>query len=154
MKNERILSCLLRFSILAFAALSLVSCNSKRITLSDMLGAWTFRNTVVAEYSRYIDNEWLVRFNADKTYFIPELSNMAMPDFDCDGDLFRMILHYPLYGTHLVYRFLWEGEVSDDDELTGKIYFTSPPQTGDVRDAFSYPKDFEIGIFTARKLSE
>ena len=154
MKIERILSHSLRISILALAALSLVSCGRGRLTLSDMLGVWTFRNAVIAEYSDFIDDEWTIRFNDDKTYYIPELSNMAMPDFDCNGDLFRMILHYPIYGTHLVQRFLWEGEVSGDDELTGKIYRTSPPQTGDVRDAFSYPKDLEIGTFTARQLSD
>ena len=151
-KRKRVLV----FRLLApvVAALLLASCSSSRITLADMLGSWSFRNSVGSDSSAFIAPEWVILFNADNTYVIPQLSNMAMPDYDCQGDRFRMILHYPVYGTHLVQRFLWEGSVRGDDELAGRIYRTSLPQSGDARDAFSYPKDLEIGSFTARKLSD
>jgi len=152
MNPARIFKNSLRIVTLAAAALAMLSCGSSRITLSDMVGAWVFRNTVSADYSQFIAGEWQIVFNADGTYLIPELSSMAQPDFDCRDSLFRIVLHYPMYGTHLVYRFLWEGKASSDDELAGKIYFTSPPD--DPRDVWKYPKEFEIGSFTARKLSE
>lgn len=152
MNHDRIPRNSLRIITLAAAALTLLSCRSSRITLSDLLGTWSFRNTVSSDYSQFIAAEWLIIFNMDGTYNIPQLTNMAQPDFDCRDSLFRFVLHYPIYGTHLVVRFLWEGEVSADEELAGKIYFTS--LAGDPRNVWKYTKEFEIGSFTARKLSE
>lgn len=137
--------------ILFVAVLAQPSCKKSSIDLSDLLRTWTFRNIVAAEYSQYLDPEWTVRMNADNTYYIEALSNQNLPSFDCRGDVFRLLLHYPIYPTHLVIRFIWEGKMPDVDELAGKIYLATIPESGN--ELWDYVKGAEIGSFTANRLS-
>jgi hypothetical protein len=137
--------------ILFVAVLAQPSCKKSSIDLSDLLGTWTFQNSVT-EYSMYIDAEWSVRMNADNTYRIEALSNYDLPSFDCNGDVFRLLLHYPVYNTHIVIRFIWEGEMPKADVLAGKIYLATVPDSGN--ELWDYVKGAEIGSFTASRMSD
>ncbi|MDD8012801.1 MAG: hypothetical protein PHX05_04920 [Acidobacteriota bacterium] len=144
-----------KYSILPFilfvAVLAQPSCKKNSIDISDLLGTWIFQNNVT-EYSMYIDAEWSVRMNADNTYRIDALSSQDLNGYDCRGDSFRLLLHYPVYNTHIVFRFLWEGKMPDEGELVGKIYSTGIPDSGN--EIWDYEKGAEIGSFIARRLSD
>lgn len=118
--------------------------------LQDLLGNWTFMNAVTADYKEFIAPVWNIRLNSDKTYFIEALSNQNMPSFDCRGNQFRLLLHYPIFNTHMVIRFLWIGKISGSTELAGKIHLAVNPNSGN--DIWDYGKGTEIGSFTARRL--
>ena len=137
--------------ILFVAVLAQPSCKKSSIDLSDLLGTWIFRNTVDAEYSPYLAPEWTVRLNADNTYYIEALSSQDLRGFDSRGDVFRLLLQFSNYPTHLVVRFILEGEMPDDDKLAGKIYLATIPDSGN--ELWDYVKGAEIGSFTANRLS-
>jgi len=98
--------------IMAFVQPSCKKSDIDFYDVQDLLGNWTLWNAVAANYSKDIAPMWNVRLNSDKTYFIETLSNQNLPSFDCRNNRFRLLLHCPMSNTHLVTRYLWEGEIS------------------------------------------
>ena len=137
--------------VLFVAVLAQPSCKKSSIDLSDLLGTWNFQNSVTV-YSKYIDAEWSVRMNADNTYRIEALGNYDLPSFDCRGDIFRLLLYYPVPDTHISYRFIWEGEMPDQGQLAGKIFHAIIPDSGNG--IWDYKKGDAIGSFTANRISQ
>jgi hypothetical protein len=145
---------LARTSVLSIAlfvsAMAQFSCSKNSIDLSDLLGTWTFQNTVNAEFKEIIDGQLTVRLNADSTITVASLTNVNMHGFAFSAEQFRMVIHFAQYPTHLVYNMLWEGEMTGDATLSGKIYFARAADDNNIMD---YEKNTEVGSFTANLVS-
>jgi hypothetical protein len=137
--------------ILAAATLTLFSCGKNDILLSDLLGTWIFQNTM-NKYADAIDAELTVRMNSDYTIHVASIHNQNMQGFGFSGKTFRMLITYPIYGTHMVWRQLWEGELDRNGLLAGKLFIAKP--YNQPLNIMNVGKEEEIGTFFARRISD
>jgi hypothetical protein len=139
--------------MLAVAILPQLSCKKSGLEMSDLLGAWTFQNTVTSsDYTPYITGTEAITLNADYTITKGNWNSNG-PAFAFNAEMFRMVRGFLPYPLHITFYLIWEGEMDGDGLLTGKIY------TGHLASQapfiiMNFDKGVQIGSFSASRVSE
>ncbi len=136
--------------ILSVAILPQLSCKKNSLELSDLVGTWEFQNAISQEnLKETFDGQMTFTLNSDLTITIPGLNYLNAHGFAFGAETFRMVVHYGFPMTHIICHVLWEGEMTGDGLLSGKMYFSNPSPGNDIME---YEKESEIGGFSARRL--
>lgn len=152
MRRDRLTRTSVLSIALFVAAMAQFSCGKNGIELSDLLGTWEFKNTITDAFTRdLIGEQMTLTLQDDLTYTVPGLNQPTINRFAFTSEVLRLIVHRGIPLTHLNHYFIFEGEMTGDGFLSGKIYSSQSPTDNDP---MSCVIGSEIGGFTANRVSD